>query len=227
MKKSINLLKIQQLKHSHRYSLDSIILADHVKLKPNNRIMDLGCGCGIISMLLASQNPTIFVTGIDIQQSLTQLAIENVKNNKLDNQIAIRCQDLRTIKGNDFDKFDLIVCNPPFRKKNSGRKNNCYETLIAREEICCTIDDILIVSKKLLIFEGELNLIYPGERMAEIISKMNHYNIEPKELIPIYTQNNQPAKWIIIKGRLGAKPGIIVHPPVFTDNSECGQGNLS
>jgi len=211
-------IEIQQLKNSHRYSLDAILLAEHVNPKPDSRIMDLGCGCGIISILLAQKNPTIFVMGIDIQQSLADIARENIKQNKLENQITIACDDLRTIKGDTYERFHKVVCNPPFRKINSGRQNTCYEKLAAREELSCTIDDILNASRKLLTYMGELILIYPCERTGEILIKMNNYNIEAKELFHIYTQHNQPAKRVIIKGRLGAKPGIIVHPPVFTDN---------
>ncbi|MBF0453135.1 MAG: methyltransferase [Candidatus Magnetomorum sp.] len=215
---NIKSLTIQQLKNSHRYAFDSVLLADHVFPKHNSRILDLGCGCGVISMILAAKNPSITVTGVDIQESFSHLAQKNVQQNGLENQITIVCKDLRTIRGNTFERFHQVVCNPPFRKKNAGRMNHSCETAMAREEISCTIDDIMEASRKVLLYQGELCLIYPGERLADGLVKMRTYNIEAKDIIPIYSKKNQPAKWAIIKGRLDAKPGLIVHPPVFTDN---------
>jgi len=210
-------LTIHQSENAHRFSLDSILLAENIFPKKNNRILDLGCGCGIISILLANKNPDITIVGIDIQESSILIAKQNVLKNKLKGKVNILCKDMRTIKGDTFKKFHKVVCNPPFRKKNSGRKNTSKTIAIAREEIFCTIDDIMKVSRKVLINLGELIVIYPAERIGEIIIKMNNYNLETKEMIPIYSKNNSNAKWFIIKGRLNAKPGLIVKAPVYTD----------
>ncbi|KPA10274.1 methyltransferase small [Candidatus Magnetomorum sp. HK-1] len=210
-------LTIQQAKNVHRFSLDSVLLADNVFPKKNNRILDIGCGCGVISIILAHKNPDVQITGIDIYEPHILLAKQNVLKNNIEGQVDLLCKDIRTIKGNTFDKFHKVVCNPPFRKKNSGRNNNSKVTAIAREEIFCTIDDIMRASRKVLVNMGELIVIYPSERVGEVLIKMNEFNLEAKEMIPIYSKAHLPAKWFIIKGRLNSKPGVIVHPPIFTD----------
>ncbi|ETR74670.1 MAG: tRNA (adenine-N(6)-)-methyltransferase [Candidatus Magnetoglobus multicellularis str. Araruama] len=199
----------------HRFSLDSVLLAQHVYPKKNSRMLDLGCGCGIISIMIAKGYPDTHIIGIDIQKDAVRLAKENVRVNNLMSQVTILERDLRSIKGNEFNRFQYVVCNPPFRVCGGGRPNQAYTKLIAREEIFCTLDDILAVSRKILVNQGELSLIYPAERIGDVMVQMSSYNITPKDLIPVYTRPAQPAKWGILKGRLNSKVGLQIHESLY------------
>jgi len=204
-----------QSRNGHRFSLDSLLLAKNIVPKKQSRILELGCGCGVISIAIASHYPDVQIIGVDILESAVAIARENVRKNGMDDQISIIEMDLRKIKGDDFKRFQYIVCNPPFRKKNMGRPNIAFEKLIAREEIFCTLDDILTISRKLLVNRGELNLIYPAGRIAEVITQMSSYNICPTDLIPIYTKLKHPAKWAIVKGRLNSRNELNIHSPLY------------
>ena len=213
-------LNIHQPDTGHRFSMDSILLAQSIIPKNKSRILDLGCGCGVISMIIARNFPDIYVIGVEIQQSIVEIAKKNVRANDLSGQVRIDHKDIRMIKGNDYERFQYIVCNPPFRKKYSGRPNHASEKMIAREETTCNLSDILDVSRKLLVNQGELSLIYPSERICDVLLEMNMKNITPKSLIPIYTKPEHPAKWGIVKGRLNAQSGLVIHEGVLAYNAK-------
>jgi len=211
-----------QPKHGHRFSLDSQLLAQSIIPQKKCRILELGCGCGVISIIIARHCPDANIIGVDILKSAVEIARENVCINGVSDRVQIFEHDLRTLKGNDFERFQYVVCNPPFRKKKSGRPNLTYEKLIAREEITCTLDDILAISRKMLVNRGELSLIYPAGRIAELTAQMSTFNITPTDLIPIYTKQHHPAKLAIVKGRLNSRNELKIHTPIYTyQNHHC------
>jgi tRNA1Val (adenine37-N6)-methyltransferase len=214
-------VQCKQPKEGHRFSLDSLLLAQHVFPRKKSRILELGCGCGVISINIARRNPDVEIIGVDILGASVEIARENVRVNGMCDRITIIEKDLRTIKGDDFKRFQYVVCNPPFRRKDMGRPNIAYEKLIAREEIACSLDDILTISRKLLVNRGELNLIYPAGRIAEILAQMVAYNLYPTELIPIYTKLKHPAKWAIVKGRLNSRKELKIHAPLYPSSDHC------
>jgi tRNA1Val (adenine37-N6)-methyltransferase len=210
-----NNLTIHQSKHDHRFSLDSLILAQNIFPKKKCRILELGCGCGIISIMIARKFPDAHIIGIDILKTAVDIARQNVRINGVSDRVTILERDLRTLKGDSFERFQYIVCNPPFRKEKSGRPNVTYEKLIAREEIACTLNEILAISRKLLVDRGELSLIYPVGRIAELMVQMCSFKITPTDLIPVYTKQNHPAKWSVVKGRLNSRNELRIHAPLY------------
>jgi tRNA1Val (adenine37-N6)-methyltransferase len=217
-------IKLEQPSRGHRFSLDSLLLAQSIFPQKKCRILELGCGCGIISIIIANSYPDVSIVGIDIQKNAVENAKNNVLNHGLSDRVTILERDLRALKGNDFEPFQYIVCNPPFRRKGSGRSNVSYEKQVAREEIACTMDDILRTSRKMLENQGELSLIYPSGRVAELMMKMPLYNITPNDLIPIYTKQNHPATWAIVKGCLNSRSELKIHESLCL--SKCHHGRM-
>jgi tRNA1Val (adenine37-N6)-methyltransferase len=217
---SISHLQFNQSNKGHRFSLDAVLLAQNIFPPKQSRILELGCGCGVISIIIASRFPDVQIIGIDIQKSQVAIARDNVRINNLRDRVTILEHDLRTLKGGDLERFHYIVCNPPFRKKSSGRQNVSCEKLIAREEMSCTLNDILVVSRKMLVNRGELNLIYPAGRIAEVMMQMRTFNINPTDLLPVYTKPDHPAKWGIVKGRLNSQSELTIHCPFTSFQSD-------
>jgi tRNA1Val (adenine37-N6)-methyltransferase len=128
-------LHITQDAAGYRFSLDAIVLAHHTDTHAGERVLDLGTGCGIIALILAYRNPDIRVYGIEIQGELADLAVSNVGANHMQNRITVLCRDMRDLKPRMIGgPVDVIVCNPPYRKPNSGRLNPDPQRAVARHE---------------------------------------------------------------------------------------------
>ena len=130
-------------------------------------MVDLGCGNGILSFMLAYYRPAWQITGLEIQEHLVKLAIENLALAALGN-IEILHQDLKNWETSE--KFDLIISNPPYHPQNSGRISPIQEKAISRHEISCTMLDILSFIKKHLKTSGKAYLIYPSNRKTDMVN---------------------------------------------------------
>lgn len=159
---------IRQRVKGYRFSIDALLLAWYVSVLPGNRALDLGTGCGVISLALAYKRPELKIDAIEIQKRLARLANENVKRNKF-RSINITNTDLRELKGSEREgKYDFVFSNPPFRAVGRGRLNPEKEKALARHEIKATLSDVLECSARSIKSGGFIGLINLAERLAEL-----------------------------------------------------------
>ena len=209
-------LRIKQEASGYRFSLDAVLLAWHASPRADDRLLDLGTGCGIIPLILAYRNPNIVAFGIEIQDDLAELAISNVNANHMQHKITILKQDMRYLKpGMIGGPVDLVVCNPPYRKPNSGRINPDAQRAIARHELKVNLADVLLTVRRMLRTAGRFVTVYTAERAVELLSQRRVGGIEPKFMSSIHSQLDTEAKLILVEGVKGARPGIRLGPPLI------------
>ena len=115
-------IQVKQYRAGYRFSIDAVLLACHARPGPGDRVLDLGTGCGIIPLILAFRHPQILVYGIEVQKELSDLAGFNVMDNHMQERITILGKDMKSLKPEMISGFvDLVVCNPPYRRSDSGR----------------------------------------------------------------------------------------------------------
>ncbi|MBW2109070.1 MAG: methyltransferase, partial [Deltaproteobacteria bacterium] len=115
-------LTICQKKQGFRFSIDSAILAYHVRLKKHATAVDLGTGCGVIALILALRFPDALLYGIEIQKDLARLAAEDVRQNQLEGRVAIICGDIKqSLFRPGWAQAHAVVSNPPYRRLHAGR----------------------------------------------------------------------------------------------------------
>ncbi len=209
-------LRIKQDVSGYRFSIDAVLLAFHANPRPDERVLDLGTGCGIIPLILTYRHPGLIVFGIEIQEDLAKLAIANVKANNMQQRITVLCRDMRELKPDLIGgPMDLVVCNPPYRKPKSGRLNPDPQRAIARHELKVSLDDLLQTTRQMLRTAGRFVIIYTAERIAELMVQMRSHGIEPKFLRTIHGRLKTEAKLILVTGKKGARPGVTLGPPLI------------
>jgi len=171
---------IYQTKQGQLISNDNSYLVDLLLQRETENfqsVLDLGCGTGILSLMLAHYRPAWKITGIEIQSHLVELAKKNCQLTEAAN-IDIRLQDLRCWQPEQA--WDIIVCNPPYHSLNSGKMSPIKEKAISRHEICCNMLDILSFIKSNLKLSGKAYLIYPANRNLDLekFTKKVDLNIE-------------------------------------------------
>ncbi|MCD6266105.1 MAG: methyltransferase [Deltaproteobacteria bacterium] len=207
-------LQIIQSRQGYRFSVDALLLAEFVSIRSNDVVVDLGAGCGIISLILAVKRKVGFIVGLELQEELASQAQRNIALNKLVKKIGIIRGDLRHLPiGPEF--AHVVVCNPPYRRQKSGRINPDFSKAIARHELSTKLDDILTAGKALLKPGGRLSLIYPANRLTEIFAKMRIQGVEPKRLQIVFPNSYSNAKLVMIEGKLQGKSGLKILPPLF------------
>jgi tRNA1Val (adenine37-N6)-methyltransferase len=208
-------VKVQQEKNGYRFAVDSVLIAWHARPRRGNRVLDLGTGCGIISLILAYRHKDIHIHAIEIQRELAELALRNVAANNLKNRITILCQDMKQLNPPMIGgPADWVICNPPYRQPQSGRLNPDPQKAAARHEILATLEDVVVTASRMLMPSGHFITIYPAERITDILLQMRSKGIEPKYLRSIHPRQNAEAKLILVEGVQSGRPGIKIGPPL-------------
>ncbi|MBW2642213.1 MAG: methyltransferase [Deltaproteobacteria bacterium] len=115
---------VKQHGAGYRFSLDAVLLAQHARPSPDDTVLDLGTGCGIIPLILAYRHPKIIIYGVEVQKELADIATLNIAENGMEDRITIHCKDLKRLKQDmTCGPVDLVVTNPPYMKVASGRLN--------------------------------------------------------------------------------------------------------
>jgi len=209
-------IKISQPENGYRFSMDPFVLAAHVHLTGSEKIIDIGCGCAVMPLLLAFKNPDLNIIGVEIQKELFEFARKNVIANNLESTIRIIHNNIKDIKLSDINgTTDIIISNPPYKKKGSGRLNPDSQKAIARHEITLDIELLFHCADKLLTKKGKIYLIFPAKRLSDLLDAMEHYKFSLKFLRHIYIKKNHLPKRVILCAVKGSDTSRVVCPPLF------------
>jgi tRNA1Val (adenine37-N6)-methyltransferase len=215
-------LKIIQNKNGFCFGIDSILLSDFAKEIPNNaKVIDLGTGTGIISILLCEKTKLSKIIGVEIQEEVYDLAKRNSKLNKLENKFEVINENVKNLeKILEKNSFDAIVTNPPYKKENTGLTNENKLKLISRHEIEADLNDFINISSKLLKNNGAFYMVHRPERLADIIDLLRKNKLEPKILQIIYPKISKEPTMILIKAVKNAKPFLKIKEPLIIYNED-------
>lgn len=209
-------IKVKQDRSGYRFSLDSILLASHAAPRPGDKVVDLGTGCGIISLIMAYREPNLKIYGIEVQKELADIAGSNVEENHMGDIITILCKDMIALKNDMISgPVDLIVSNPPYRKADSGRINPDIQRAVARHEIKISLDDITATVRRVLRTAGRFVTIYSAERITDLLTHLRSEDIEPKFIRMIHSDIKTEAKLVLVEGIKGGRPGTKIGPPLL------------
>ena len=203
----------------YRYSIEPFLLADYVQLLPSQKVLDIGTGCGIIPLLMVFREPTLKVTGIEIQNAAADNAEQNVTNNKMDIKI-VQDDFLQWAQRLEFEQFDLIVSNPPYRKINSGRTNSESGKAIARHEIKLNLLSMLDKARPILKKGGHITLVYPSIRLQETLSELESRELFPSRIRFIHGNQSAEAKIFLVDAIKEKKNDLIVDSPLYVYNKD-------
>lgn len=214
---------ITQTSQGYRFSIDAVLLAASIRPKPHDTLLDLGTGCGIISLIVAFRHPRIHIQAVEVQPELSELAHRNVAANRLEGQIEMIQADMRSLpSGQVTGPFDWIVSNPPYHRLDTGRINPNTQRALARHEIAVDLEQLLACARRMLRTNGRLAIIYPAERAADLLIQMRKTGIEPKYLQGVHSQGGQAARLVIVHGIHGARPGLQMAAPLVVYQSDGG-----
>lgn len=216
-------LRLTQSRSGYRFSIDAILLAHYAAPRSADKVLELGTGCGIVSLVIAYQRPDLKVYAVEIQKDLVDLAVINIQQNRMDDRIELLFADLNGLTPRmTSGPCDLIIANPPYYRVGSGRINPDSQRAMARHEIKTTLPEILLSTRRMLRTSGRFVCIYTATRTADLLYLMRKEHIEPKVIRLIHSNPASNAKLILVEGVNGARPGLKVAPPLFIYSEKGG-----
>ena len=218
----LNNLKIIQNKDGFCFGIDAVLLSDFAKdIRNNSTVLDLGTGTGIIGILLCAKTKLSKIYGIDIQKDVCDMAFRSIKLNNLEDKFEIINTNIKDLQ-NIFEEssFEAIVSNPPYKKDNSGLKNESETKLISRHEITASLEDFISVSSKLLKNNGSIYMVHRPERLSDLFYLLKKYNLEPKKLRLVQSYQDSKPKLVLIKATKNAKSFLNIEEPLIIYNKD-------
>ena len=216
---------IMQMRDGFKFSLDSLLLAEFVKVKKDDKkILDMCTGNAPVPLVL-SLKTNAEIVGFEIQKEISELALESVAINGLEKNIRIINEDIKNID-NYFESntFDIITCNPPyFKTKEDGYRNKNDFLTLARHEIAIDLETIFKIAFKYLKDNKTFYLVHRVERLDDIIVLARENKMNVKELQFISTKKEKVANTILVKCVKNGKPGIKLRKEICVDNLDTYQ----
>ena len=205
---------------SFRLSTDSVLLAHFAAGIRADKIIDIGCGAGVLTVLLSHARPGVRVEGIEIQQESAELSRANLAENGFDPS-AVICGDVREYRellraGN----YGLVVSNPPYFPVESGYNAPLDSRAIARDERCLTLSELCAAAKYLCRWGGAFALVHRPERLSEIFCTLTKHGLEPKRLRMVQYKATHAPNLVLIEARRGGKPGLNIEKPLILCNAD-------
>lgn len=203
----------------NHFSTDTILLADFSKPKKYENVIELGAGCGTISLIWCRAEPPKHITSVEIQPQGVDMLNRSVELNGLNEKITVIKGDLKDLKGLvEFGSFDMAAINPPYKISGGGIVNPERQKEIARHESLCTIDDITAAAAKLLRFGGRFCICQRPERLTDVLLSMRSAGIEPKRLRMVQQRASKAPKLFLAEGRRGGNSGgLVIMPTLFIE----------
>lgn len=206
-----NGFRIIQGSDEFRFGTDAVKLSDFAVIHTSDRVMDLCTGTGIIPVLLHKKQPTSSIVGLEIQEQMAAMAQRSVKLNNLTDKIEIVQGDVRNIRELfPAESFQVVTCNPPYMKNNTGKQNERESVTIARHELLCNLSDCVEAASYLLPSGGRFYMVHRPERLADILSVMRAKNVEPKRLTLFAGGKGKVPRLLVIEGQKNRNSGLIV-----------------
>ena len=198
------------------FGMDAVLLSGFARAKKQERCLDLGCGNGIIPILMEAKTEGKHFTGLEIQPESADMARRSVALNGLQDRIDIVEGDIKDAsKIFGASSFHVVTTNPPYMTAQHGLTNVYEAKTIARHEVLCNLEDIIRESARLLMPGGRFYIVHRPFRLAEIISLMVQYRIEPKRMRLVYPYVDREPNMVLIEGLRGGKSRMTVEKPLI------------
>ena len=174
--------EILQYKNVFRVGTDGVLLGALCQVENAQKILEVGTGTGLISLMLAQRNANAEITALDLNEDAVKLAHENFKNAPFSERLNVFHQDFKTFESQK--EYDFVVCNPPFFEENNSVKD-----ILARQQVELTFRNLIEKASKILSSEGIFSVIIPSESAQEfenlaqdfdlhLVRKINIFGIE-------------------------------------------------
>lgn len=210
-----------QKKDAFRFGVDAVLLANFARVKKGMKVIDLCTGTGIIPFILAGKTEASHIIGLEIQETMVDMANRSLEYNNLTGRVEFINGDLKDITLlKELPKADIITVNPPYKLLNSGIINPNDKNAIARHEICCTLEDVIIGSRILLKDNGRMFMVHRPERLADILCLMRKHKIEPKTIRMIHPNTKKAPNIVLIEGQRDGGAFLKWETPLYVYNEE-------
>lgn len=214
--------KIIQDKKGYCFTTDSVLLANFVRCKPKDRVVEFCSGSGVVSILAYAKNRCKDYTMVELQPRLADMSNRTIMLNNLQEYIKVENTSIQNFAESNHENFDVVFCNPPYFSDARADKNMVEEIKLARHEIAMNLQDLAKSINKVLKFGGKFFIVHKAERFDEIVTTFIQNNLSIKNVVFCHPKIDKDASFVLFEGLKGGKNGLKVLPPLIL-NEKTGE----
>jgi tRNA1(Val) A37 N6-methylase TrmN6 len=197
------------------YNSDSIFLYDFIStFNPKGNLLDVGCGVGVISLLL-SRDFSIQTSIIDKQEVMLRYAIHNFNLNKI--EVKSYLGDF--VEFDTTDRYDFIISNPPFYDTQVQQSKNTHLN-IARYAQHLPIEKFIKRVKRVLKPKGWFIFCYDAKQIDLLLYYLKINSINPEKIQFVHSKIDRKSKLVMIASRNSSKSMSTILPPFVVFNED-------
>ena len=190
------------------FTSDAVELANFVKVKPRDNMVDLCSGCGVVGILAMAKGKGRSCVLVELQEWLADMANRSLKYNNLEN-IHVVCDKLQGVSDKiGKEVFDVVSCNPPYKKLDGSKISDSHELALCKHEVGVTLEEVILEASKLLKYGGRFYIVQKASRLADIMWYCRNNQLEPKRLKIVPSNKGMPV--VLIEAVKGAKMGLVM-----------------
>lgn len=201
--------KVIQPISKFRFSIDAVLLAHFVKIKNNDVVVDFCSGSGVVAFLMCAHNELLKVTCLEIQPFFCNMINRSIKYNKLESKVNCINDDLsKAYSVFGYESVDVVTCNPPYQKNDTGKISDDMSLNIARREIKTNLEEIIGSASKILKNKGRFAMVHLAQRADEIFCLMKKYNLNVKKARLVQPNIYAKPNLILVEGIKNSKSSV-------------------
>ena len=208
-------IEVIQKKAGYRFSIDAILLANFVRTKKHERVLDIGTGCGIIPIYMSRKGCQNEMVGVEIQKDLYEVALKNKMLSSCSNVTYLHDDIKSCFNALKKTPFHVVISNPPYTAERTGRQCPVPPRLVARHESHLSLSDLTSISSALLYKKGRFYVIYPSRRLGELINTARFAKLELKRLRFVYPRKEKGSNLFLAEFMKEGGMGTTVEKPLY------------
>lgn len=210
------MLDLKQPKSGFRYGIDSYLLARFAHFRKGDLVCDLGAGVGIMGFLALKYFGVKQVMAVEIQPEMAELAQENAKKLGFEKEFLVEVSSWQKFASKkNLHRFDVVLSNPPYRKKDTGKLSRNPSLAIAKHELQGSLSDLLQSTVKILKAQGRAYFIYPALRLEELLQTLPSYKLKMQRMAMVHPYEDRPATHVMIEAVRSPVRELKVEAPVI------------
>ncbi|PKK95780.1 MAG: SAM-dependent methyltransferase [Tenericutes bacterium HGW-Tenericutes-4] len=214
-------LKLVQNKTQYCFSTDAVLLANFVHAKRKDVLVDLCSGSGVVAILTLSKNNLQKVYGIELQKNMYDLAQKNAKLNHLTHKLQFINEKIQnSLEFFEKNSIDVVTANPPYEKVEGHFLSDNEHMNACKYETHLTLNELIKVASDLLKFGGKFYLVHKSTRLAEIITTLKQYKLEPKVIQFVQPKKLINSNVVLIETVKKGKNGLVIKPTLIINNDD-------
>lgn len=210
-----------------RVNVDTVLLADFVRLAPSSRAAEMGCAHGAISLIAARRRRVLFpdasppaIDAFDINEALVDIARENAEMNGLSGDVRSFVADLRRVRELfSAETYDVVMMNPPYDDPRTARPPSDEAMAAATHGTECALVDVVAAAKFLLRNGGKFFCVMRASRASELFCLLTEHNVRPKRMRAVHPKPGRAASVVLVEAVRAAGEGLTIEPPLYI----CGE----